>query len=67
MLKRESIIYYQTHDAGEVRSSLSDIGLGLFRLEYIKEALLEGNEMKINGTKIYPFVPSWLKLDFSFE
>lgn len=59
------IVHVQEKEAGEIKSLTTNIGLGLFRLEYLNELINKEGIIKSSGTIIHPFIPTWMKIDLT--
>ncbi|MDP3532337.1 MAG: folate-binding protein [Alphaproteobacteria bacterium] len=59
------VVHLLENSAGEIKSVSSNIGLGLFRLEYLKELINNKGVIKSSGTIIHPFIPEWMKFNLS--
>lgn len=59
------IVHAGDNEAGEIKSIVSNIGLGLFRLEYLKELTNKNGVVKSSNTIIHPFIPKWMNISLN--
>lgn len=59
------VVYALENVAGEIKSVSFNIGLGLFRLEYLKELINNKGVIKSSDTIIHPFIPEWMNINLS--
>lgn len=63
----EASLSFEGNHAGEVRAAASGKGLALLRLSFLKKYLAQEGEYVCGTTKIKPFIPPWMQIDFEVE
>lgn len=57
------VVHLQENIAGEIKSVSTTIGLGLFRLEYLRDLINKNGVIKTSGAIIHPYVPKWMNIN----
>jgi folate-binding Fe-S cluster repair protein YgfZ len=56
-------LHWGEEDAGEMRSHNGPHGLALLKIEIAQQALLQEKPLTHGQTKLWPFLPKWMKID----
>jgi folate-binding protein YgfZ len=59
------VVHAQENIAGEIKSVSLNVGLGLFRLEYLKDLINNNGVIKSSRTIVHPYIPKWMNINLN--